>query len=154
MEDTKKKELEEENLDVVDVPEPYHKGISIEHILTYKKKGLSHEAIAKLLGCSKTNVTTRLKPYAEELDTLTPYKDHRADIMAMTGRRMLKYITDDKLQKATAYQLTGMFGIMSQTEQNERGINNQANSSINIVINAIRTACSDNKIVDVTPSKG
>ena len=138
--------------EVTEVTEPYHKGISIEHIIEYKKKGLSHAAIAKLLDCDKSNITNRLKKYEEEIDTLDLHKEHGADILTMTGRNILKHLTQAKLEKATAYQLVGMYGIIHQQEQLKRGNTGQSNS-INIVIQAIKSACSDAPTIESKASK-
>ena len=97
------------------------KGIPIESIIEYRRKGLTTREIAAILNCSHTNIVERLQTVSDEIDTLPDYKKHRADILAIRGRRVLNNITNEKLEKATAYQLTGMFGIINQHERLERG---------------------------------
>lgn len=104
-----------------DVPSSAPKGIPIESIIEYRRKGLTTREIAAILNCSHNNIVQRLQDVSDELDTLPDYKKHRADILAIRGRRVLNNITDAKLEKASAYQLTGMFGIINQHERLERG---------------------------------
>ena len=46
------------------------KGIKDEEILDLKLKGFSHQRIADILGCGKTNITQRLAKYRTELEGL------------------------------------------------------------------------------------
>jgi len=109
---------------IIDV-EPYvdcsPKYTPIEKILKYRKQGLSLPEIGGILGISKQAVHQRLQPYAEELENLEDYKEHRADILALKGRQILKNIDNDRLEKASAYQLAGMYGILYDKERLERG---------------------------------
>jgi len=116
------------------------KGIPIEKIIEYRRKGLSTRKIAKLIGCGHTNIVKRLQAIAEDIDTLPQYKTHKADILTLTGKRILNHLTDAKLQKASAYQLTGMFGVINEHDRLERG---QSTDNIALVLGdlaAIREA--------------
>ena len=97
------------------------KYIPIESIIEYYRKGLSKTDIAKVLGCHHSNISNRLKPYLDEIETLDVYKAHRADVIALKGKEILKNITPDKIEKASAYQLTGMYSILYDKERLERG---------------------------------
>lgn len=99
----------------------YHKGIAIENIVELKKKGLSNDQVAKILGCSKTNVTQRLRDCKDELEGLERYKNHRADILAWKGRRVLNAITEDDLKSASLLQKTTAYGILYDKERLELG---------------------------------
>lgn len=103
-----------------EVTEPYHKGLSIEHILEYRDKDLSHEAIAKILGCARSNVTQHLARHEETLNRLDIHKKKGADILQIKGMKILDYMTEDKLKDASAYQLAGMYGIIHQHERLKR----------------------------------
>ena len=103
-----------------EVTEPYHKGLSIEHILEYRDKDLSHEAIAKILGCARSNVTQHLARHQETLDRLDIHKKKGADILQLKGMKILDNMTEEKLKAASAYQLAGMYGIMHQNERLKR----------------------------------
>jgi len=97
------------------------KSIPIESIIEYRKKGLTTREIATLLNCSHPNIVQRLQTVTADVDSLDSYKIHRADILALNGRRLLSHVTDEKLQKASAYQLAGMYGILYDKERLERG---------------------------------
>ena len=106
--------------DVTSVTNYAPKNIPIESMLEYRKKGLTHADIAAIIGCDRSNVSRRLQPYKDDLDTLDLYKHHRADIIAIKGKQILNNITPDKIQKASAYQLTGMYSILFDKERLER----------------------------------
>jgi len=96
------------------------KYIPTESILEFRSKGLTHAQIAQLLGCNRSAITQRLLKIDSELQNLDNYKKHRADVIMLKGRQVLKNITPSKLQKASAYQLAGMFGILYDKERLER----------------------------------
>ena len=119
------------------------KGIPIETILEYRKKKLSCAEIGVLLGCDKSNISRRLQPYQDDIDNLDLYKTHRADIIALTGRQILKHLTPDRLEKASAYQLAGMYGILYDKERLERGQSTANIHSIHDDIAAIKSLKGD-----------
>jgi hypothetical protein len=118
------------------VTKPYHKGITIEDILEYKAKNLTHAEIGELLGCDASNVTKRLAPYRDDLNRLANHKKHDADILTLKGMRILDHITDEKLKEASAYQLTGMYGIIHQNERLKRDKSTQ-NIGVRTVVDNI-----------------
>lgn len=107
-------------IDNTDIINTAPKDIPIEHILEYRAKNLSHAAIGKLVGCSAPNVTRRLAAYKGDLERLDNHKKHGADILTLKSMKILDHITDDKLKDASAYQLTGMYGIIHQNERLKR----------------------------------
>jgi len=106
---------------ITDTASPAPKNIPIESIIEYRRKGLTTREIATLLNCSHPNIVQRLQTLTDDVDSLDSYKIHRADILALNGRKLLSKITDEKLQKASAYQLAGMYGILYDKERLERG---------------------------------
>ena len=94
--------------------------IPLETLIEYRSKGLSYKQIGKLVGRSKQTIHQRLQPVIAELNALPDYKRHKADILALTGNRILSSLTPAKLKDSSAYQLTGMFGIINQHERLER----------------------------------
>ena len=109
------------NITDIDVNAKYRpKNIPIETILEYRNKGLSPPQIAKLLNCNKSNIFRRLQKIDQELNHFQNYKKHRADIIGLKSRQILKHMDDAKLEKASAYQLAGMFGILYDKERLER----------------------------------
>ena len=116
------------------------KNIPIESLIEYRSRGLSYNDIAKLVGCSRPNVVNRLKAVSQEIDSLPDYKKHRADVIALTGKRILSSITPDKLKDASAYQLTGMYGVLYDKERLERDL---STANVNTVIGDIEALRKD-----------
>ena len=83
--------------------------------------GLNQAQTAKVLGCSKPNISNRLKQLDYVPGYLKSFKDNRADILSALQAEIVKHITPDKLQKASAYQLTGMMSLLHNQERLERG---------------------------------
>lgn len=112
--------------------------IAIETLIEYRSRGLSLSEIGRLTGCSKQNVHARLQALDHDITTLSEYKKHKADILTLKGKQILKYIDDEKLQKASAYQLTGMFGIINQHDRLERDQSTSNIATAHALINEIR----------------
>ena len=119
------------------------KDIPIESIVEYRSRGMSYNEIATLTGCTKSNVIQRLQTVNAQIDALPNYKKHRADVIALTGRRILSHLTQDKLKAASAYQLTGMYGILYDKERLER-----EQSTANISIRMATIAALQREIED------
>ena len=84
-------------------------------------KGLNQSQTAKVLGCSKPNISNRLKQLDYVPGYLKSFKDNRADVLSALQAQIVKHITPEKLQKASAYQLTGMMSLLHNQERLERG---------------------------------
>ena len=104
-------------------PSPFKpKGIPIEDILycvdTLK---LSHQQAADRIGCDKSNITKRLQDYGYKHGDIEALKKHDADKYTIRRYRINKHLTEDKLEKMSAYQLVGMDNITLQQERLIRG---------------------------------
>ena len=84
-----------------------------------ENKGLNQSQAAKVLGCDHSNISRRLSELDYNPGFLKSFKSNRADVLAYYQSEILKYLTPDKLEKASAYQLTGMFSIMYDKERLE-----------------------------------
>lgn len=127
------------------------KYIPIETILHYKlEKRLTDQDIADLVGCTRTAISKRLKPYKEDIEALRHFKKNKGDVLALHQRRMLKHLTSAKLKKASPRDLTTCFGILYDKEQQERGGGDNKNQ-ISIILNL---ACqSHEKVIEVKANK-
>ena len=128
----------ETDQDITDLTKFTPKGIPMELILEYDSKGLTSTEIAKILDCDSSNIRQRLIAHKPDIDCLPSYKGHRADIIALKGREIINNITSAKLEKASAYQLTGMYSLMNQAERLERDLSTQNIATIHSDIEAIR----------------
>jgi hypothetical protein len=76
-----------------------HKNIPIEKITELRDKGLSFSQIAKIVGCSKVNVSLRLKYAGYDQGEIKIYKKNRANIFAWMQDKLLSSITEDDIKK-------------------------------------------------------
>ena len=123
------------------IPNSAPKGIPLESIIEYKRKGLTTREIAELLGCSHSNIVQRLKDLSEDITTLDQYKTHRADILAFTGRRMVNVflgLTDAEQKEVVKRRGMVDYGILYDKERLERGQSTQNLANIHADIEAIR----------------
>jgi len=123
---------------VTTLPLSVRKSIPKNDIIALRTAGLSHRQIAKALGCSKSNITKRLKQYEQEITGLKIYKEHRADIFALEQKRYIDSVTDKDIKKApVAARMTAM-GILFDKERLERGESTENIAHIHKVAKGIR----------------
>ena len=116
------------------------KPVPIETLIEYRKKGLTYQEIGNLVGRTKQTVQERLKPIIDDIDTIELHKKHRADILALQSRRILKSLTNDDIQKTPAGQRVMMYGILYDKERLERGESTANIASLHADIKAIKEA--------------
>ncbi len=90
---------------------------------------LSYSEIAAIQGVSPQAIHGRIKNLLPP-DELSVYKDHRADILAGIQAKLLSHLDDDRLAKASAYQLVGSMGLLYDKERLERGMSTANLSTI------------------------
>lgn len=107
------------------LPTPHRnarKGIPLETFIYYKvEKKLSNSEIALILGCSERNVGKRLEGQLEDWETLPAYKKHRADILTLKQREIIREVTPEKIKEAKLSELTKSHGELHHAERLERG---------------------------------
>lgn len=108
------------NSDLPDVPK-YHKGVSVEEMMSLRLKGYSYAKVAKYLDCSESLIKQQLKPFKDEIAGNKVFNSSKGQILSIHQQRLLKHMSDDKLKDASAYQLTGMFSIFHQAQRLEQG---------------------------------
>ena len=110
------------------VTKDYNYRISIEDIIyCIDVLKLNQKQTADKLKCHESNISQRLKAYGYESGDLASFTKQEADRYAIRRLRIAKHITDDKLEKMSAYQLVGMDNI---TLQQERLLRDQSTSNI------------------------
>ena len=102
-------------------PSPTPKNIPIELLIDYSNKNLSYSEIAKLAGCSKTNVIQRFQHIDFTPHRVKAFKDNRADLFALMQARILNSVTDEDIQKAPLNLKVVSAGILYDKERIERG---------------------------------
>ncbi len=98
-----------------------NKNIPIEKLIDLRKKGLSYQQVASIVGCSKINVLNRLKAYCNDIDNLESFKNNRADILAIKQSRLVNSITEAAINKMPVRDRVVSFGILYDKERLERG---------------------------------
>ena len=106
----------------------YNYRISIEDIIyCIDVLKLSQKQTADRLQCHESNISQRLKAYGYKPGDLITFKQQEAERYAIRRLRIAKHLTDDKMEKMSAYQLTGMDAM---TLTNERLIRGQSTENV------------------------
>jgi hypothetical protein len=117
------------------------KQIPIAKILKYTNKGLSNSEIAGIIGCSRENITYRLKPYNQAIKALPDYQARELDLIDLAKAGILDelikrvYDPEEGLKRMAIPQLAMTFGILTDKGQAIKGKAPAAasNLSVNIV---------------------
>lgn len=81
---------------------------------------LSYSEIAAIDGTTPQNIHSKIKDLLPTEETKT-YQEHRADILSNLQLKLLSNLDDDRLKKASAFQLVGAAGLLYDKERLERG---------------------------------
>lgn len=103
------------------------KGVSWQEVVDLRMKGLSHNQIAKVCGCSRQNVSYLLRQHGKGLEKVETFKKNRADILAVKQAEVLDSITPAKLVKMPPKDAAIAFGVLFDKERLER---NQSSENI------------------------
>ena len=151
MADTKKKEIAEQN--PISPPiDRTPKYTPLNKIIKSLRKTGSVIDTAKILNLDRSAIYARLKRNNIDMEEFNDYTDDKALSHEILQYRIAKSIDADKIQKMNAASAVLAICQLEDKQAQIRGTG-QANTSINIVINAIRNACDDGKTIDVTPQK-
>lgn len=115
-------------LDLPNLPEPSPyapKGLSVDKMIALRDKGLSFQQIADIMKCSKKNVIQRLEYVGYDQEKIDHYKNNRADILVLDQLRYRSHITNAKLKKASASDLSKMVSFKYNEERTERGLSTE-----------------------------
>jgi len=109
------------------------KGIELERLIGYRKKGLTCEEIGTLTGCTRQAVSERLKDI--DLEGLDTYRDHKDAVLEHRQREIVaKCLTGDKIEKLSAYQAVGALSLLQDKIMVMRGQANNITENRNISI--------------------
>lgn len=148
----KKKELAAQNT-VKPTVDSTPKYIPLAKIVKALKKTGSVTDASKICGLSTTAIYARLKRQNIDLEEFQDYTDDKALSHEILQYRLNKSITEADIKAMPSGSRILAICQLEDKQAQIRGTG-QANTSINIVINAIRNACSDDTSIDITPSKG
>ncbi len=98
---------------------------------------LSYDQIAKIQGVSPQAIHGKIKDLLPIPETQI-YIDHRADILAGLQAKLLSNLDENRLSKASAYQLVGSAGLLYDKERLERGLATANTAVIHADIAALR----------------
>jgi len=108
------------------------KGIPIEDIIHYKVKGLSHQEIADLIGCDKSNVTRRLKE--ANLEGLENFREYKDKALEHLQRKTVQNITDEEIKRLNPLQRITAAAILQDKIMVMRGQANVITENRNITV--------------------
>ena len=118
-----------------------NKQVPMVTILKLANQGLSDGEVAKILGCSRQNVSTRLCPYRHQIAALPDYQKRELDLIDLAKQGLLdeliKRISDPEthLKKMTIPQIAMTFGILTDKGQAIKGKAPAAASNLSVNIN-------------------
>lgn len=98
------------------------KNIPLQDILVLRKKNLSTRQIAKLLSCTHANVVVRLQAVETDPELLKYVKDNFPDLILHEYVRAKKYLTNAKLEKANALELSKIMSFRHSEYRLESGL--------------------------------
>lgn len=78
------------------------KGIEIESLIAYRKKGLTLQEIATLTGCTKQTVSERLQ--GADLEGLEIFREHKDKTLEHKQREIVKSLTGEKINSMSGLQ--------------------------------------------------
>jgi hypothetical protein len=110
---------------------------------------LSTHKIAGLVPCHHTSVIKCLTKYHIDAKGLESYKQHRGDIVAGVGERIIKSVTDDDIKRMPIGQRIMSYGILYDKERLERGQATSITDDMSSMIDRIEQRYA--KAIDVTP---
>lgn len=99
--------------------------INEQELILMLGQGLTHQAIADEFGVSRAAVSKKiatLPPSLREHKSLEMFKKTRADRFAELQQMLLRFITPDKLAKASLAQIGTLFGIFYDKERLEQNL--------------------------------
>lgn len=103
-------------------PRPVKRGpknISLEKMIALRKRGMSTYEIAKLLGCTHSNVVQRLANV--DLEGLELYREHKDVVLEHKQREMINSLTPDKIKNMQGRDIIVSAGILEDKIRNIRG---------------------------------
>ena len=143
--------------DLATLPNGMQKDIPISTLLEYSAKGLSGREIAKLVGCSKTNVNSRLQQYKNEIESLNSHKNSRADVLAVVSSHILNSLSPGDIKKMSGLQKTTAYCQLYDKERLERDKATSITSypedvrKLSDILQELKSRGIDPDVIDVTP---
>jgi len=110
------------------VPAKVHKNskINFDEAIKLRQRGWTYKEIADKYGVTESAAHQRISMYSPDPAELKAFRDKEGDIWTGVKSRILKHVTDEKLEECSAYQLLGMAGIANQNSRLVEG-NSTAN---------------------------
>lgn len=95
--------------------------IPVEKLLMYALQGKSYDEIAKLTGCSRQNVSNRLKTHKNQIDAYLTFKQDPAALWEYQEYRVLNSVADSDINKARLAEKATFAGIARDKVRLQRG---------------------------------
>lgn len=99
-----------------------HKKIPLDYIIDLRSKGLSYSQIAKVVGCTKNNISLRLQGIEAEESEVSEFKNHRADLFAKLQMQFMNSLTSADIKKMPGGSRVLAIAQLYDKERLERGL--------------------------------
>ena len=103
--------------------------IPMEKLIALRKKGLTHNEIAAIIGCARETVTRKL--LEADIEGLEDFERFEPTILAHQRRRIIGSITDEDLKKASLSQKVISTAVLIEKQ---RLLENKSTSNVSLQI--------------------
>ncbi|MFH1860836.1 MAG: hypothetical protein ABH870_07510 [bacterium] len=138
---------------VSDVDTRPQKGIPLESLIEFAEKGFNQTQIAKLLNCTRSNVSKRLQDSGYSKERLKHFLDNKDKIFSYLQSELVNSLDIKDLKKISLYQRVLCIGILEdKLKQMSAGSTGNINILNQIVINldkSVRAELKSKGIQDV-----
>ena len=121
--------------------------IPVEKLLMYALQGKSCDEIAKLTGCSRQNVSFRLKAHKDQIDAYLTFKQDPAALWEYQEYRVLNSVADSDINKARLAEKATFAGIARDKVRLQRGQSTTNIQALTALITSIHTPQSQDIVV-------
>lgn len=129
-EDDYKTDIEEEDPSLPIEKKQRRLPLNMQKILKLESQGLTHSAIAEIIGCKQQTITRKLLSYRALKDKVNDFTTRRADTLAFVQKMCLDSIEPEEIKALKVPQRIWVMGVLYDKERLERN-----KSTNNIAIN-------------------
>lgn len=122
-------------MSITNIPNKAPKNIPIESIIEYAEKKLTHQEIADLLKCDRSNITKRLLVSGYTPNRIVHFNSNKDKLLQFLQSELVNSITPSEIQKIPPYHRIVAFGILEDKLKQMSASTTNINVLNQIVIN-------------------
>lgn len=104
--------------------------IDLERMMILRAKGLTHDEIGKVCGCSGTNVLKRLAPYREHLDGLREFQENKGEVYDIKQKMLLSALTPEKIEEMKGLDIVRASSELESMARKVKGLDMHQNINV------------------------